>query len=106
LQALYVNSPAYLRLDGISKTPLGALAKNWILNTWWPLLLGGVPRRSMMFSTPPTKDDAVVLIRLVEEGKLRVSVKSVFCMVDTIKAYERVTTLRTRGKVIVKVEKD
>ena len=84
----------------------GATLKNWIFNTWWPIWLGGVPRRYVMFSTPPSKDDAVVLIKLVEEGKLKISVDSVFSMEDAIRAYERVATMRARGRVIVKVERD
>lgn len=111
LQALYVNSPAYLKPDGIvinigSMEGSGSMIKNWILNTWRPTWLGGVPRRYIMFSTPPTKDDAIVLIKLVEEGKLKISVDSVFRMEDAIRAYERVGSMRARGRVIVKVERD
>ena len=84
----------------------GATLKNWISNTWWPTWLGGVPRCYVMFSTPPSKDDAVVLVKLVEEGKLKISVDSVFSMEDAIRAYERVATMRARGRVIVKVERD
>lgn len=111
LQALYVNSPAYLKPDGMVIN-IGAMEgaattfKNWLLNTWWPVWLGGVPRRYIMFSTPPSKDDAIVLIKLVEEGKLKASVDSVFDMGDVIKAYERIATMRARGRVIVKVERD
>jgi len=112
LQALYVNSSAYLKPDGMvinigsMEKGLGATLKNWIFNTWWPTWLGGVPRRYVMFSTPPSKDDAVVLVKLVEEGKLEISVDSVFSMEDAIRAYERIATMRARGRVIVKVERD
>lgn len=76
LQALYVNSPAYLKTDGMvinigSMEGSGATLKNWIFNTWWPTWLGGVPRRYVMFSTPPSKDDAVVLVKLVEKVSSR-----------------------------------
>ena len=84
----------------------GAIFKNWFFNTWWPTWLGGVPRRYAMFIAPPSKDDAVVLIKLVEEGKLKISVDSVFSMEDAIRAYERVATMRARGRVMVKVERD
>lgn len=111
LQALYVNSPAYLKPDGMvinigSMEGLGASLKNWIFNTWWPTWLGGVPRRYIMFSTPLSKDDAVVLVKLVEEGKLKISVDSVFSMEDAIRAYERIATMRARGRVLVKVDRD
>ena len=111
LQALYVNSPAYLKPDGMVINIGGmegfiSAFKNWIINAWWPVWLGGVPRRYVMFSTPPSKDDAVVLIKLAEEGKLKVSADSVFSMEDTIKAYEHLATKRARGRVTVKVERD
>lgn len=111
LQALYVNSPTYLKPDGIvinigSMEGSGTILKNWIFNTWWPTWLGGVPRRYIMFTTPPTKEDAVVLIKLVEEGEFKISVDSVFKMEDAIKAYERVASMRACGRVIVKVERD
>ncbi|EPS37214.1 hypothetical protein H072_9124 [Dactylellina haptotyla CBS 200.50] len=110
VQALYANSPGYLKPDGAvinigSMEGPGALIKNWFFNALWPTWLGGVPRRYIMFSTPPTKDAAVVLIRLVEEGKLKVSVDSVFDMEDVAKAYEHLATMRARGKVVVKVER-
>ncbi len=110
-QALYVNSPAYLKPEGVvinigSMEGSGAMLKNWFFNTWRPTWLGGVPRRYVMFNTPPTKDDALVLVKLVEEGKLKISVDSVFNMEDAIRAYERLATMRARGRVIVKVERD
>ena len=83
-----------------------ATLKNWIFNTWWPTWLGGVPRRYVMFSTLPSKGDAVVLVKLVEAGKLKISVDSVFRMEDAIRAYKRIATMRARGRVIVQVERD
>lgn len=112
-QALYLESPAFLKREGMvinigsmAGSGVDTLLKNWIFNTFWPTWLGGVPRRYVMFSTPPTKEDAVVLIKMVEEGKLKVSVDSVFSMEDAIKAYERIATKRARGRVLIKVERD
>ena len=99
---MYVNSPAYLTPDGMMIN-IGSME---FFNTWWPTWLGGVPRRYIMFTTPPSKDDAVVLVKLVEEGKLKISVDSVFSMEDAIRAYERIATKRARGRVVVKVERD
>ena len=84
----------------------GVALKNWLSNTWWPTWLGGVPRRYAMFSTPPSKDAAVVLVKMVEEGKLKIPVDSVFSMEDAISAYERVASMRGRGRVLVRVERD
>ncbi|KAK4234098.1 hypothetical protein C8A03DRAFT_38140 [Achaetomium macrosporum] len=110
-QALFVHSPAYLKPEG-AVINIGALesfsrtAFNVLLNRWLPTWLGGVPRRYVMFSTPPRRDDAVYVARLVEEGRLRVPVDSVFDMEDAVRAYERIATKRARGKVVVKVRSD
>ncbi|KAJ6180739.1 hypothetical protein N7519_011200 [Penicillium mononematosum] len=110
-QALFANSPAYLKPEG-AVVNIGMLegiyvtACNVLLNSWLPIWLGGVPRRYIMFSTPPSRDDAVYLARLIEEGRLRIPVDSVFGMKDAIRAYERIATKRARGKVVVKVHED
>ncbi|KAJ5383082.1 hypothetical protein N7517_000993 [Penicillium concentricum] len=110
-QALFANSPAYLKPEGalINIGMLeGTYVTTWnvLLNSWLPTWLGGVPRRYIMFSTPPSCDDAVYLARLIEEGRLRIPVDSVFEMKDAIRAYERIATKRARGKVVVKVHDD
>ncbi|KAJ5769197.1 hypothetical protein N7520_003756 [Penicillium odoratum] len=107
-QALFVNSPAYLKAEGVvinigMLEGLFVTARNMLFNSWLPTWLGGVPRRYMTFSTPPARDDAVYLARLVEEGHLRVPVDSVFDMEDAISAYQCISTKRARGKVVVKV---
>ncbi|KAJ5827389.1 Polyketide synthase enoylreductase [Penicillium robsamsonii] len=110
-QALFVNSPAYLKPDG-AVVNIGMLEGTYVttwnilLNSWLPTCLGGVPRRYIMFSTPPSYDDAVYLARLIEEGRLRIPVDSVFQMKDAINAYKRIATKRARGKVVVKVHDD
>ena len=88
-------------LEGIAVT-----AWNVLFNMWLPTWLGGVPRRYIMFSTPPARDDAVYLWRLIEEGRVRIPVDSVFNMEDAVRAYERIATKRARGKVVVKVRSD
>jgi NADPH:quinone reductase-like Zn-dependent oxidoreductase len=80
-----------------------ALARNVLLNTWLPTWLGGVPRRFIVFSTPPACDDVIYLARLIEEGRVRIPVDSIFNMEDAVRAYERIATKRARGKVVVKV---
>lgn len=88
-------------LEGFAVT-----VRNALLDTCLPTWLGGVPRRYIMFSTPPTRDDAVYIAHLVEEGRVSISVDSVFEMEDAVRAYERIATKRARGKVVVKVRSD
>ncbi|KAH8692264.1 hypothetical protein BGW36DRAFT_400318 [Talaromyces proteolyticus] len=110
-QALFVNSPAYLKTEGAVVNigvleGIGVTARNMLFNSWLPTWLGGVPRRYIMFSTPPARDDTVYLVHLIEEGRVRIPVDSVFDMEDAILAYERIATKRARGKVVVKVRSD
>lgn len=86
--------------EGIWKTTL-----NWFTNTWCPTWLGGVPRRYTMFSTSLSKDAATYMARLVDEGKVRILIDSVWDMEDLVKAYARIATKRARGKVVIKIGK-
>ncbi|KAJ5494377.1 Polyketide synthase enoylreductase [Penicillium fimorum] len=110
-QALFVNSPAYLKPEG-AVVNIGMLEGTYVttwnvlFNNCLPTWLGGVPHRYIMFSTPPSCDDAVYLARLIEEGRLHIPVDSVFGMTDALRAYERIATKRARGKVVVKVHDD
>lgn len=79
---------------------------NVLVNRFLPTCLGGVPRRYITFSTPPTRDAAVYMAKLVEEGRVRIPVDSVYDMEDVVAAYERVATKRARGKVVIKVRRD
>lgn len=79
---------------------------NGLRNMWLPTWLGGVPRRFIMFSTPPARDPTIEVARLVEEGRVRVPVDSVFGMENAPKAYERVATKRARGRVVIQVRND
>lgn len=56
-----------------------------------------------MFSTPTTKDYFDTLFPLFQSGKLKVLLDSEWAMEDAIKAYDRMSTKRARGKVIIKV---
>lgn len=59
-----------------------------------------------MFSTPPTKEAATIIARLIEEGKVRILIDSVWEMEDLVKAYACIGTKRARGKVVIKVQQD
>ncbi|KAL4909982.1 hypothetical protein BDW74DRAFT_144156 [Aspergillus multicolor] len=110
-QPLFASSPAYLKPDGalINVGVLegfGAATRNYLVNAWLPTWLGGVPRRYIMFSTPPNRDDTIYIADLIEKGAVRVPVDTVFDMEDAVDAYKRIATKRARGKVVVKVRSD
>ncbi|KAL4803476.1 hypothetical protein BDV18DRAFT_163035 [Aspergillus unguis] len=107
-QALFANSPSYLKPSG-TYINIGMLEGmftttfNWVRNVYLPTWLGGVPRKYIMFSTPPTRDDALYIAHLVEEGDIRILVDGVWEMEDAMRAYERIGSQRARGKVVVRV---
>ncbi|KAL2859154.1 NAD(P)-binding protein [Aspergillus pseudodeflectus] len=107
-QELFVHSPDYLKPDGgvvnIGMLEgIGVTVWNMLVNSWLPTRLGGVPRRYIGISSPPKRDDAIYLAHLIEQGRLRIPVDSVFPMEDALGAYERIATQRARGKVVIRV---
>lgn len=110
IQSLYSNSPDYLKPAGLVVN-VGAFegiwntALNWFTNTWCPTWLGGVPRRYVMFSASLSKDTATYMARLVDEGKVRILIDTVWDMEDLVEAYARIATKRARGKVVIRVGK-
>lgn len=105
---LYPHSPAYLKPDGVfsfagnmSRTHaspdtsifgaltwiygLVSLVLTWQLYSIWPVFLGGVPRRSFFYSGQPNARNLSLVQKLVEDGKLKGSVDSVWGMEDVVK---------------------
>lgn len=84
-QALYTQSPSYLKPKGVYVN-VGALEGFmwtlwcWAQNALWPTILGGTPRKYVMFSTVPNGKSAKKLADMVRAGKLRVVVDSIFEM--------------------------
>ncbi|KAE9389806.1 NAD(P)-binding protein [Gymnopus androsaceus JB14] len=109
VQDLFTYSPHYLKpqgalinvgnFEGATLTVFRAL-----LNTWRPVLLGGIPRRYSMISTTPDGVKAAQLARMTEEGQLRVIVDEVVEFEDVLRAYDRMINRSARGKIIVKVQ--
>ncbi|TBU35309.1 NAD(P)-binding protein [Dichomitus squalens] len=88
--ALFVESEKYLKF----------LWKVLLQPSW----LGGTKRTWKLIFVVPTKKDLEAFAKLVEEGKVKPLIDSVFSFEDTLKAYERIKTDRATGKVVVKVD--
>ena len=108
-QALYENSPRYLRPDGpvlnIGALEVGVFTQlyRWLMNTWRPTWLGGVPRRYIMFSNPGSIPDALTLVEMVNQGKLTILLDSEWAMEDLMKGYQRAISKRATGKVLIRI---
>jgi NADPH:quinone reductase-like Zn-dependent oxidoreductase len=87
--SLFDHSPAYLKPEGLYVN-VGAFEGKlytlwcWLKNAWWPRILGGTPRKFIMFSTQQSRENAEELARLVKEGKLKVPIDSIFDMKDAL----------------------
>ncbi|KAK2052427.1 NAD(P)-binding protein [Colletotrichum caudatum] len=110
-QVLYTNSPKYLRPEGpfvnidaldIEIGILRHLAR-WFMNATRPTWLGGTPRQYIFFSNTPNMREVLTLVEMVEKGELEVILDSEFAMTDLMQAYERVTSKRARGKVLIRM---
>ena len=89
VQMLYDSSSAYLKPDGPfinvgAMEGIGTTLWSGVKNMIWPQFLGGTPRRYIFQQTNPTQDRLKYLIRLVEEGKLKVVIDQVFQMEDAL----------------------
>ncbi|RYP17901.1 hypothetical protein DL765_004220 [Monosporascus sp. GIB2] len=110
-QALYANSPRYLRPGGplvnIGASDMGdgilRQMVRWFMNSSCPTWLGGIPRPYILFSNTPNIHEVLTLVEMVEQGRLKVILDSELAMEDLIKAYERVTSKRARGKVLIRI---
>ena len=97
VQPLYTHSPAYLKADGLflnigsgfgKDTSVGSLLSvMWSMtqNLLWPKLLGGTPRSYSFINAAPNSKQLGILKRLVEEGKLKMPVDSLWSMEDGLK---------------------
>ncbi|KAH8548988.1 zinc alcohol dehydrogenase [Umbelopsis sp. PMI_123] len=119
-QELYENSPAYLNagkpfLDMAIKHPVrlelrisdvtgvvGNVMKNMLLPGW----LGGTPRPYHYISTTPDSKMLQRVRKLIEDGKFKGTVDSVWGMDEVVQAYERYASQQAQGRVVVDVQHD
>jgi NADPH:quinone reductase-like Zn-dependent oxidoreductase len=103
-QALYGQSAGYLKAEGVYINVGAFEGVAWTLWCWaknllWPTFLGGTPRKYVMFSTMPSTEKAEKLAQMVDAGKLRVVVDSVFPMDDVLAVRDCLHMLLCDGEV-------
>lgn len=89
IQKVYENCPAYLKPHGPfinvgAMEGIGAALWSAPKNLLWPRFLGGTPRKYIFQQTNPNKERLEYLVKLVEEGKLTVTIDQVFDMEDAL----------------------
>ncbi|KAB8076431.1 hypothetical protein BDV29DRAFT_88300 [Aspergillus leporis] len=68
-----------------------------------PSFLGGGKRKYVPIITRVSKDDLRTLGEWIQQGKVRVVLDSTFEFDDTVKAFEKLRTGRSRGKIVIHV---
>ncbi|KNG88070.1 putative zinc alcohol dehydrogenase [Aspergillus nomiae NRRL 13137] len=68
-----------------------------------PAFLGGGKRKYVALLMKNHKDELVQIADWIQEGKIRVELDTVCEFEDTVKAFERLRSGRTRGKIVIHV---
>ncbi|KAI1356105.1 zinc alcohol dehydrogenase [Xylaria sp. FL0043] len=106
---LYYRSPGYLKTDGkyhsIERGPFGFITQ--FKFNHWPVLLGGIPRTYSSVFSNPSGSSAREVVSWFERGCIKeVPIDSVFELKDALKAFEKLATKRTVGKILIKVKQE
>ncbi|KAK5132729.1 hypothetical protein LTR08_008695 [Meristemomyces frigidus] len=102
---LYWNCHHYLKPTGRYVTIAGSLGTMFALMKvlLWPAVLGG-GQRPVQFVTCTTNAEQYAQIgKWMQEGKVKAIVEQEFELEEAGKAYERLKSGRTRGKLVIKV---
>jgi NADPH:quinone reductase-like Zn-dependent oxidoreductase len=106
-QELYKASDAFLK-EGGKFVQVGAAATlNGIYSIlWrmcWPSLLGGGKRKLELLQVKNKEDDFRQIGEWMQRGKVRAVIEETFELGEATRAYEKLKTGRTRGKIVVHV---
>ncbi|KAF9891692.1 zinc ion binding [Aspergillus nanangensis] len=115
VQSLYSHCPGYLRENGrfiniggmqVKSTIASLLAFFWsqLYNAHWPAFLGGTPRWFRMLSGTPDLNSLSRVKDLAEHRLLKSVIDSTWEMQDALKAYEKLASKRSKGKVLIRIE--
>lgn len=104
---LYWASHKYLKPEAAYVTIAGSaelsVVKNILSIFLWPKALGGGQRQFKFVMADSNAVHYAELAKWLAEGKIKTVIEEEFSLEDASKAYERLKTGRTRGKLVVKV---
>lgn len=104
---LYWNSHKYLKPSGQYVTIAGeakfGTIKNFVSIFLWPAMLGGGQRKFTFVGAAGNPAHYGEIAAWMKEGKVKPVIEQTYELAETGKAYERLKTGRTRGKLVVKV---
>ncbi|KAJ5707413.1 hypothetical protein N7488_007214 [Penicillium malachiteum] len=100
---LYYESHRFLK-EGGEYVQVGAASMlASVTRMLWPTFLGGGQRKYVLIKQQNVPRHLAQLGEWVADGTIQMQVDSVFEYADVVKAYERLRSQRTRGKILVHV---
>ena len=101
IQDLFTHSQAYLKPDGAlinlgNFEGPGLTVWRSILNTYLPVILGGVPRKYAMMSTTPNGEKTAELAKMVDNSTLRVVADEIDEISTTIRHLRALADVKVR----------
>ncbi|PIA94406.1 Zinc-type alcohol dehydrogenase-like protein [Cercospora beticola] len=107
--AIFWKSSAYLKPGGRYITIAATLTWAFWSEMWkmmyLPTLLGGVPRKAEFLRRVTKAEDYAKLAQWIAEGKLKPVISKTYDLEDAKAAFVELKSGRTRGKIVVKIEK-
>lgn len=103
---LYNESDSFLR-PGKAFVQVGAASISIFANRLvWPSFLGGGKRKYVIFMMKHKQEDIAQIGEWMRQGKVRAVIDSTYEFEDAVKAFEKLRTQRSKGKIIIHVTKE
>ncbi|KAJ5646962.1 Polyketide synthaseenoylreductase [Penicillium lividum] len=102
---LYFQCHHFLKPDGVFLQVGANSMSTHVGRVGWPSLLGGGRRKYTIFFFANTQAHVVAIGKMLQKGTLKVHVDSEYEFEDAVKAFDKLRSGRTRGKVLVHVSK-
>lgn len=100
---LYSESDSFLR-PGKAFVQVGAVSLSIFVNRLvWPGFLGGGKRKYVIFMMKHKKEDITQIGQWMQQGNVRAVIDSTYEFEDAVKAFEKLRTQRSKGKIIIHV---
>lgn len=104
---LYWNCHHYLKPHGVYLSIAGNMSLKGVWDlvaaSLWPRWLGGGQRKFFQLLEKKNPQEYGVIAQWLSEGKVRAVIEEEFPLEDAAKAFARLKTGRTRGKLVIKV---
>lgn len=100
---LYFQCHHFLKKGGVFLQVGASSMSTHVGRVGWPSLLGGGKRKYRIFFFANTQEHVVAIGEMLKSGTLKVNVDTEYGFEDAEKAFEKLCSGRTRGKVLIRV---